>query len=167
MLRTKYQLNNLVHNPEFLTARCSVVDAQCPTRNIIGGEIITGTCLATLYAKRFPGVPVLRMSSTSSELVKLGQNAFFATKVAFFNELRTLVDASGAKWDDVLAGVMSDGRITHAHTQVPGPDGQYGFGGECLPKDLAGLVHSLKQHKLPCVVTHGAILRNEHDRKRR
>ena len=34
-----------------------------------------------------------------------------------------------------LVAVGTDPRISHSHTQVPGPDGRSGFGGACFPKD--------------------------------
>jgi UDPglucose 6-dehydrogenase len=47
-----------------------------------------------------------------------------------------------------LEGVMSDGRIGHSHNQVPGWDGDHGFGGKCLPKDSAALIEVAKNKHL-------------------
>ena len=160
-LREEYRLPNLVHSPEFLTARCSLVDAQTPARNIVGGEY--GDCsktLTNLLSKRFPGVPVIQMTSDESELVKLVVNGFFSVKVAYFNEVRTLADQLGMSWDRVMRGVLSDGRIAHSHTQVPGPDGQRGFGGACLPKDLGNLITMILDAKQTPWVTNAAMMRN-------
>ena len=144
----KYNLPNLVHSPEFLTARCAIQDAQMPARNIIGwswtaGETASDKCLWTLkhlYESRFPGIPIYEMSSDESEAVKLFQNSFFAVKVAFWNECRALSDKLGMDWERVLEAVLADGRIGHSHTKVPGPDGKRGYGGLCLPKDLANFI---------------------------
>ncbi len=166
-LRDEYGLDNLVHSPEFLTARCSYTDALLPTRNIIGGQTCEAMIrLGRLYHERFPGVPLLLTSSEESELIKLTVNGFFATKVAYFNEVRSLAEKIGANWDTVIEGVLGDGRITHSHTKVPGPDGHYGFGGSCLPKDLASLVTCLTTHKLRNDVTKGAYSRNLYDRRK-
>jgi len=133
-LRLEYGLTNIVHSPEFLTARCSVLDAQIPSRNVVGGVWCKcKTELVSLYQKRFPGIPVLVMDSGESEAVKLFQNAFFAVKVSFWNEVRSLADKLNLNWDHVLKGILADGRITPSHTLVPGPDGLRGFGGACLP----------------------------------
>lgn len=145
-LREQYGLTNLVHSPEFLTERCALHDAQNPSQLIIGfpgkvsGQPGRPYCLLNeLYHARFPHAPIRLMSSDESEALKLFLNAFFAVKVSFFNEINSLASALGLDWDTILQGMLGDGRICPSHTQVPGPDGQYGFGGKCLPKDLETL----------------------------
>ncbi len=148
-LAEKYKLPNIVHSPEFLTARCAVTDAQLPARNIIGDPSPRScfcectTKLSQLYAERFQGIPLYIMTSDESEAVKLITNSFFAVKVAFFNEAYDLCESKELDWDTVMAGVLSDGRIAHSHTKVPGPDGKRGFGGACLPKDLRMFIDAL------------------------
>jgi UDPglucose 6-dehydrogenase len=168
-LAREHHLPNLVHSPEFLTERCAMIDVQVPSRNIIGSptDHVHNECaklLHWLYRRRFPGVPTHCMTSDESEAVKLMTNAFFATKVSFFNEMRSLVDRLGLDWETVRAGVLSDGRIAHSHTQVPGPDGERGFGGKCLPKDLATLVRQFFEQGIDSPVCDGAALRNRVDR---
>jgi UDPglucose 6-dehydrogenase len=171
-LRDEYSLPNLVHSPEFLTARCAFTDAQIPARNIIGYPNSNDFALnvkhpiAELYRTRFPSVKLFHMSSDESEAVKLGLNSFFAVKVAFFNELRTLADKLGLNWQSIMDGILSDGRIAHSHTKVPGVDGRAGFGGACLPKDLASLISIMEGNGLLASVTRGAHTRNIEDRKR-
>lgn len=157
LLRLQYGIESLCHSPEFLTARCAVADAMLPSRNIIGGHFCdASTLLAELYEKRFPGIPLLLMSSDDSEAVKLFLNAFFAIKVSAFNEFRRLADAAGLHWNVVRDGMLSDGRLTPNHTQVPGHDGKWGWGGECLPKDTASLLHTMLVQGTPCSTLHGA-----------
>lgn len=156
-LSKTYNLPNLVHSPEFLTARCSVTDAHLPSRNIVGYNYLPEpdgracgcqAVLGNLYLSRFPAVPIHYMTSDESEAVKLFQNGFFATKIAYWNEVNALATKLGLDWDRVMEGILSDGRIAHSHTQVPGPDGKYGFGGSCLPKDVANLLHQLKENQI-------------------
>ena len=166
-IRDLYKLPNLVHSPEFLTARCAITDAQLPARNIVGYPEYPSPKawhpVAGLYATRFPGVPIHYMQSDESEAVKLFTNGYGATMVALFNEFYSLCEARGMDWDRVLAGLLSDGRIPHSWTRVPGPDGRRGFGGECLPKDLANLIACLGDEAM---VTLAAHRRNRHDRER-
>lgn len=171
-----YRLPNLVHSPEFLTARCATVDAMTPTRNLIGvpnlthratdghpcvpGSLTGATALESLYRERFPHVKIHYLSSDESEAVKLFTNAFFATKVAFWNEMRAFAESKKLDWNAVMAAVLADGRIHPSHTQVPGPDGEYGFGGACLPKDAASLIYQMQQSGSVPFVTLAAHNRN-------
>lgn len=166
-LAKEYKMANLVHSPEFLTERCALVDAQTPARNIIGGRWCDcAALLHELYSKRFPGVPIYAMSSDESEAVKLICNSFFATKVSFFNEARALVDKLELRWDTVLEGVLSDGRIAHSHTRVPGHDRRFGFGGQCLKKDLAHFIDEQVKSGLKPYVAEAVYDRNLQDRER-
>lgn len=189
-LSEQYGLHGLIHSPEFLTARCAVADAQVPARNIIGmpnrnrrvqEEIIspsgektvvnfpTQICYRTLrrmYETRFPGTPIQVMSSDESEAVKLMTNAFYACKVSIFNEFRSLADKLDLSWETVLAGMLSGGVIGSSHTQVPGPDLQFGWGGSCFPKDCQELKRCLGENGLESWMVSAALLRNTFDRKR-
>lgn len=168
-LREWYKCPNLCHSPEFLTARTAVEDACNPTRLIIGHPRLDGLQwdgLERLYAKRFPAVPLFTMTSDESEAVKLMQNGFSAVKIAFFNEMRCLADKFGLDWERVMSGLLAGGWINSMHTAVPGPDGQRGFGGPCLPKDLANLVKHVWDNRTDAEtvagtsVCYAALLRN-------
>ena len=139
---------NIVHSPEFLTARCAMVDFQTPARNIVGsveGGAEAANKLYMLYKERFPGVTCLMMKSTESEIVKLSCNSFFAMKVAFFNIVERMAAAKeDANFVHIRDGILSDGRIAHEHTAVPGPDGSRGFGGACLVKDISAFAECLE-----------------------
>ena len=39
-----------------------------------------------------------------------------------------------------VEGFISDGRIGNSHIDVPGHDGDLGFGGKCFPKDLNAMI---------------------------
>lgn len=184
-LSEEYRLPNLVHSPEFLTARCALVDAMMPARNVIGlpsmqrfeneyGSRMTSmkwskgeSRLNNLYVSRWPHLSVFTMSSEESEALKLFQNGFFAAKIAYWNECRTLADKLGLDWESVVKAILADGRIHPSHTNVPGPDGLRGFGGACLEKDLTQLITELDRTGLHSDVTSAAILRNGYDRKER
>lgn len=132
------------HCPEFLTARCATVDACIPAAVWLGVSELgrfynTAQNVADIFRSRFPGVPVRVVGSRDTELAKLCVNSFFATKVAAFNIFRNLAESTGADWENIRDLMLSDGRIAPNHTEVPGPDGRRGFGGECLPKDTAEL----------------------------
>jgi len=144
----KYSTCRILHSPEFLTARCALIDFITPARNIIGGSGEPPQILKELYDYRFPGAETMIMSSEESEMVKYMANTFFATKVLFFNEMRLLSDKLDLDWDGVMRGVLSDGRIGQSHYRVPGPDGHMGMGGLCFPKDINALIKTFEKNDL-------------------
>lgn len=91
--------------------------------------------------------PVLRhlsevkyCSLDQASFSKYVENCFLATKVTFFNEMHALFNACGFDgYDQMIDAITIDPRIGRSHTQVPGPDGNFGFGGHCLPKDVNAL----------------------------
>jgi UDPglucose 6-dehydrogenase len=56
------------------------------------------------------------------------------------NDFKLLADAEGVEWDNLKSLAIMDDRIGYTHMDVPGPDGQYGWGGGCFPKDVAAII---------------------------
>ena len=95
-----------------------------------------------------------------AEIIKYSRNAFLAVKVAFFNEIYSFCQTMNTDYDCVRKMILNDQRINASHTNVPGGDGKLGFGGTCLPKDLAVFINEYKEK---CVANHimtAAIHRN-------
>lgn len=91
-----------------------------------------------------PVLPLLKevkyCSLEQAAFSKYVENCFLATKVVFFNEMYKIYNACGFEgFDQMIDAITIDPRIGRSHTQVPGPDGKYGYGGHCLPKDMAAL----------------------------
>ena len=76
--------------------------------------------------------------STTAEMAKYMENAFYATKVAFCNELYDICESVGVDWNEVRELWLSDPRLHRMHTAVFKDN--RGFGGKCLPKDVSALV---------------------------
>lgn len=141
---------NIVHSPEFLTAKFAKEDFLNADRHIVGyvKKKSIGEKSANLFKKAFPNIPCLMMKSDESESVKYIANCFFATKVSFFNEIFLLIDKLGLNWNSIINGVMGDRRIGDSHFQVPGHDGDKGFGGTCFPKDINALIKTFEKNGL-------------------
>jgi nucleotide sugar dehydrogenase len=141
---------NIVHSPEFLTAKFAKEDFLNADRHIVGyvKKKRIGEKAANLFKKAFPNIPCLMMKSDESESVKYIANCFFATKVSFFNEIFLLIDKLGLNWNSIINGVMGDRRIGDSHFQVPGHDGDKGFGGTCFPKDINALIKTFEKNGL-------------------
>ena len=133
----------VVHNPEFLTAINSIKDFKNPDRTVVGGTKPIIDDVSFLYEEFFPEAPVIKMSSGESELVKYAANCFLATKVMYFNLIHKICESKDLDYNNVSEGVIADRRIGKSHYEVPGPDGDFGFGGTCFPKDINGLIEIL------------------------
>ncbi len=67
--------------------------------------------------------------------IKMFRNAALAVNVGLANEFKEICDVYDLDYIDVRDFFMQD-KTLGTHWLVPGPDGDYGFGGTCLPKDL-------------------------------
>jgi UDPglucose 6-dehydrogenase len=108
---------------------------------ILGGRKRNTGRVAELFRWRFgDSIPCIETNFNTAEMIKYMNNCFFATKVSFMNEMRTIADKCGVDWDMAVEGFVRDGRIGHTHLNVPGPDGKFGFGGSCFPKDVQAMI---------------------------
>ena len=140
---------NIVFNPEFLTEKSAKFDFINPSRFILGGfqkvldyhTIKVGDLLKWRFG---PSVPIIKTDYETAEFVKYMTNCYFATKVSFLNEMNQIANECGVNWDAAIDGFSRDGRVGHSHLSVPGPDGKYGFGGSCFPKDIQAMISFAK-----------------------
>ena len=156
-LKNKFRNLNIVFNPEFLTERSAKFDFINQARVILGGKKTDTDKVEDMYKWRFGNsLPVVKTNYETAELIKYMCNCYFATKVSFLNEMYHIADACGVDWDTAVDGFVRDGRIGHSHLSVPGPDGKFGFGGSCFPKDLRAIIHLSKQLGISPNVMRGA-----------
>ena len=138
--------HNVIHNPEFLTARNAIKDFANSERNIVGGDMDLCVDFVAMFEKFFPEIPSIITTSDESEAIKYFSNTFLAYKVAYFNKIYDLCQAVDMDYDVVCEGVTADSRIGKSHTKVPGIDNDRGFGGTCFPKDLNSLIVQMENH---------------------
>ena len=139
-LNKKYKNINIIFNPEFLTEANFIEDFKNQTRIILGGTRKGTNVLRQVYSKVFPTAHIIKTGSITAEMVKYMTNAYLATKVSFSNEIKQICDKVGADYDKVVEYTTLDDRLGKTHWSVPGPDGDLGFGGHCLPKDINALI---------------------------
>ena len=133
----------VVSTPEFLREGHAVHDSRHPDRVVIGA-FGDAEAEVALHACGTADAPVLRMSPESAELAKYACNAFLAVKLSYANSLAQLASALDADVTDVTSCMGADPRIGGAFL-APGP----GWGGSCLPKDTAALLHLAHQVDVP------------------
>ena len=99
----------------------------------------TGT-LKSIFSKVFPSAHIIKTGSKHAEMIKYFTNCFLATKVSFANEIYDICQKLELDYDKVVEYSLGDKRIGNSHLNVPGPDGDFGFGGHCFPKDLSAII---------------------------
>ena len=139
---------DVIFNPEFLTEVNFLEDFKNQTRIILGGTRNGTNKLRQIYSKVFPHATIVKTGSKTAEMVKYLINCFLATKVAFGNEMYNICNQIGIDYDKVVEYSTYDERLGKSHWAVPGPDGDCGFGGHCLPKDLSAIISSFDTYGL-------------------
>jgi UDPglucose 6-dehydrogenase len=138
-------------NPEFLTEGEAIGDFMEPDRLVFGSRDERGFAAFEEVYAGFPGVKRVFTTNRTAEMIKYASNALLATLISFSNEMANLcstlggIDAmdvvKGLKLSRYLAG--PNGAPAHiAEFLVPG----CGFGGSCLPKDIAALIAHGRAH---------------------
>lgn len=136
------EMPNLVYSPEFLTARNAEEDYKNSSFIVIGGYVGAYVREAKRIIGRTPVfAQVVLCKPEEASMMKYTINSFLATKVSFMNEIQRICTNSGIDYDQVKELVKLDRRIGDSHMDVPGPDGKFGFGGMCFPKDTKALLH--------------------------
>ena len=160
-LKRKFRNLNIVFNPEFLTERSAKLDFINQSRFIVGGLKKDTNKVEKLFKWRFgETTPVIKTNYETAEMIKYMNNCFFATKVSFLNEMYQIADSCGVDWDMAVEGFVRDGRVGHSHMNVPGPDGKFGFGGSCFPKDVQAMIHFAKSLEVNPSVLEGTWKKN-------
>ncbi len=127
----------LCMNPEFLRQGSALRDTLYTDRVVIGEyDERSGQQLEDLLEGFYgPGVPILRMSLESAEMVKYASNTYLAMKISYANEMANICErVPGVDVSKVMAGVGLDERINPKFLNAGA-----GFGGSCLPKDTRAL----------------------------
>lgn len=139
-------LATVVTNPEFLRQGTAVSDFLHPTRIVIGTEDGLPSAASEAAGALYAGIDAPRLVTdyASAEMIKNVSNGFLATKLSFINEVADLCEAYDADVEAVIRGIGLDPRIGASYLR-PG----IGFGGSCLPKELANLVRLGRDRGLP------------------
>ena len=140
-LHRKYKGVDVIFNPEFLTEMNFIEDFKNQSRIILGGVRRGTSILRQVYSKVFPHATIVKTNAKYAETVKYFINCFLGTKVSFANEMKMLCDEIDIDYDKVVEYATYDERLGKSHWAVPGPDGELGFGGHCLPKDISAIVN--------------------------
>lgn len=166
-LNSDLSYTHTIFNPEFLTEANSITDYENQQRIILGGSREHTSEIKPIFVKVFPMTHIIRCDSMEAEMVKYTTNTFLATKVSFANEIYEICKTHAIDYDKVIEYATMDERLGKSHWAVPGPDGDFGFGGHCFPKDLEALLFISKYQKTTNNVLKAAKETNDKVRKNR
>jgi nucleotide sugar dehydrogenase len=147
----KYNNLQIIHNPEFLSAKTAIKDFENQNHIIIGftdkskskeKEIIN------FFKFYFPHSEITISNSNESETIKICCNSFYCVKIQFFNEIYDLCNKIDIDYNVVKDSMIKNGWINKMHTSVPGSDGKLSYAGACFPKDTNALLEFMKKNNI-------------------
>ena len=129
---------DVVVNPEFLREGFAMVDILKPHLIVIGSSRRRSSLILEEYYRDFyETLPeIMHTNIPTAEMIKYTNNAFLATKISFINSISNICqNIPGVDVNIIAHAIGKDSRIGPLFLQAG-----LGFGGSCLPKDLAGLI---------------------------
>jgi UDPglucose 6-dehydrogenase len=125
---------DVVSSPEFLREGTAVEDTMRPDRILVGAESLRAFEVMRRIYEPFVanGSKLMETDIATAELAKHSCNAFLALKISFANALARICERSGADVSAVADIMGADARIGREFL-----DAGLGYGGYCLPKDVA------------------------------
>jgi len=145
-----FQLPNIVFNPEFLTQRTAMEDFINQEEVYLAGmpkHTEKVKAIYKLFFKHHNNVNAEYFETQNYkeiELLKLARNTFYSVKVSYCNNLYNLCKQQQIDYDMFQKHFARAEWVGDQHTYVPGPDGKFGYGGKCLPKDSIELLNFAK-----------------------
>ncbi len=158
----------LTSNPEFL--RESITpneDFENQDTIVIGTDSEESYQLVKeMYQKvTVPNAEFYHTTSKEAEMIKTAQNTMLASRVALANMIYDACKENGLNYQKIREIAFDNFEILGPHmVQVPGPDGNRGFGGKCLPKDIRAFSTVYESDLLKNIIDYNDSLRNDLDK---
>jgi UDPglucose 6-dehydrogenase len=143
-LSEKYDFH-FAFNPEFLREKHALEDMVNTNRVVIGANTEEDYAkLEEIYKPLFPKAKYIHCTVKEAEMVKYSANVMLTLQIAGANEIYQICKATGIDYDKIKETILLDDRIGR-NLEVPGHDGDLGFGGKCFPKDIRALTYLARE----------------------
>ena len=147
--------SDFVNNPEW------IFGLKNSSTDILFKEKITELINTAHKNKCINSNKIHFVDNNEAEMIKLFRNTFLSTKISFCNEIYQFCQSQNICYENVRKLATNDPRIGSSHTNVPGHDGFFGYGGTCFPKDTNSLYFQMKKKNLNSYIIKSTIERNE------
>ncbi|MEX2599916.1 MAG: UDP-glucose/GDP-mannose dehydrogenase family protein [Dehalococcoidia bacterium] len=148
--RENHEAPAVVANPEFLNQGRALQDFLRPYQIVIGAsDLAAGEKVRRLYEPL--DAPISMVGPRAAEMTKLVSNAFRAMKVSFTNEVSSICERLEVDVTQVM-GLLSADKAIGPWFMAAGA----GWGGNCLPKDVATLDHVARANGVRPHMLHAA-----------
>ncbi len=158
----------IVFNPEFLRESTSPMEDFENQDIIVIGASSEKTFLLVkkMYHKvTVPHAKFYHTTNKEAEMIKTAQNTMLASRVALANMIYDACDKNNVDYQKVKEIAFDNFEILGTHmVQVPGPDGNRGFGGKCLPKDIRAFSTVHESDLLTEIINYNDSLRDDLDK---
>lgn len=164
---------DILLSPEFLreaTYKSDMYDAEFVLVGLdktiqldVYGDILS--MFRCLY-KHNKSIDIYMKSYEECELFKYTLNVHLAVKVWYFNEIYEISEKLGVDYEKLKTLFNLDKRIGEYGTRVPGPDGKFGYGLSCLPKETRGMMKLQEELGIENHVLQEIIKRNNYFRSK-
>jgi len=136
---------NFAFNPEFLREKHAVEDMKNTNRIVIGANRQEDfDMVKSVYMPLFPNAKYVCVDNKTAEMMKYANNAMLTGQIALANELYQICNVLNIDYEKIKEVLLLDDRVAK-NISVPGHDGEMGFGGKCLPKDLNALIYLARE----------------------
>ena len=159
---------SIVFNPEFLR------ESTTPNEDFENQDtIVIGTDSDDIFIKVkkmyenvvVPQAQFYHTTAKEAEMIKTAQNTMLASRVALANMIFDACEKNNLDYQIIKKIAFDKFEILGPFmSQVPGPDGNRGFGGKCLPKDIRAFSTVHESDLLSEIISYNDSLRNDLDK---
>lgn len=111
---------------------------------IIGAERETAEKIADMFRLVLTAqAPILICTAKEAEIIKYCENLWIMQRVDYWNDVMDICQTLNASFTQVREGLVLDPRFSRTHSNVY--QNNRGWSGKCLPKDMNGLVYTMRK----------------------